>query len=272
MANAAKAVWTGSLSFGLLSIPIRLIPAARHERVRMHLLHSSCHTRLREPLYCPKHERIVERSETVHGYEYEEGRYVVVEDEELKKIAPASARTAEILGFVKESEVDPIYFDSSYFALPEKDNQKPYVLLVKALQNAQRMAIAKLTMHLREYTVFVRPKDHGLTMHTMHFADEIREAAGYGKIDREIKLKPQEISLAEQLVESLSQDFKPQSYHDGYQERLKALIEAKRKGEAIVEERTPKRAPVIDMMEALKRSVQHAEMQKAKKRAARAAG
>ena len=271
MANAANAVWTGSLSFGLLSIPIRLYPAARHERVRMHLLHSSCHTRLREPLYCPKHGRIVERSETVHGYEYEEGRYVIVEDEELKKIAPASARTADILGFVKESEVDPVYFDSSYFALPEKDNQKPYVLLVKALENAKRMAIAQLTMHLREYTVFVRPKDHGLTVHTMHFADEIREAAGYGR-DRDIKLKPQEIRLAEQLVESLSQDFKPQSYHDGYQERLKELIEAKRKGEAIVEERAPKRAPVIDMMEALKRSVQHAETQKAKRGIAREAG
>jgi DNA end-binding protein Ku len=260
----ANAVWTGSLSFGLLAIPIRLYPAARHERVRMHLLHSTCHTRLREPLYCPKHERIVERSEAVHGYEYEEGRYVVVEDEELKKITPASAHTAELLGFVKESQVDPIYFDSSYFALPEKENQKPYVLLVKALENAERMAIAKLTMHLREYTIFVRPRDHGLLVHTMHFANEVREAAGYGKVDQEIKLRPQELRLAEQLLESLAQDFKPQCYHDGYQERLKALIEAKRKGETIVEERAPKRAPVIDIMEALKKSVQQSETQKKK--------
>lgn len=267
----ANAVWTGSLSFGLLTIPVRLYPAARSERVRLHLLHSSCHTRLREPLYCPKHERIVDRSETVRGYEYEKGRYVILEDEELKKIAPPTAHTAEILAFVKESEVDPIYFESSYFALPEKDNAKPYLLLVKALENANRMAIAKLTMHLREYTIFVRPQDHGLTVHTMYFANEVRRAAGYGEVNHEIKLKPQELKLAEQLVDSLSQDFRAESYHDGYQDRLKALIEAKRKGESIAEEPAPKRAPVIDIMEALKKSVQQSEILRKKKRPARVA-
>ena len=259
------AVWKGSISFGLLSIPIQLYPAARPERIQLHQLHKECHTRLRQPLYCPKHERIVDRSEVVKGYEYEKGHYVLIEEQELKKIAPASSKMMEIQAFVKGSQIDPIFFESSYFALPEKDNPKPYVLLVKALEEADRVGIAKVTMHQREYTVFIRPRSHGLTIHTMYFVNEIRKVENYGKTDQDVKLRPQEIKLAEQLVESLAEDFKPQQYHDTYQERLKALIEAKRHGKTIAEEEAPKRAPVIDMMEALKRSLDQAEAQRGKK-------
>jgi DNA end-binding protein Ku len=261
----AASVWTGSISFGLLSIPIRLYPAARSERINLHQLHKKCHTRLRQPLYCPTCHRMVERSEVVKGYEYEKGHYILIEGEELKKITPPSGKAMEIQAFVKGSQIDPIYFESSYLALPEKDNPKPYVLLVKALEDSDRVGIAKVTMHQREYTVFIRPRSHGLTIHTMYFVNEIRKVEGYGKITQEIKLRPQEIKLAEQLVESLSEDFKPQQYHDTYQENLKALIEAKRQGKTFVEEEAPKRAPVIDMMEALKRSLQQTEMQKGKK-------
>src|SRR5690242_2421643 len=259
------AVWKGSISFGLLSIPIQLYPAARPERIQLHQLHKECHTRLRQPLYCPKHERIVDRSEVVKGYEYEKGHYVLIEEQELKKIAPASSKMMEIQAFVKGSQIDPIFFESSYFALPEKDNPKPYVLLVKALEEADRVGIAKVTMHQREYTVFIRPRSHGLTIHTMYFVNEIHKVENYGKTDQDVKLRPQEIKLAEQLVESLAEDFKPQQYHDTYQERLKALIEAKRHGKTIAEEEAPKRAPVIDMMEALKRSLHQAEAQRGKK-------
>jgi DNA end-binding protein Ku len=261
----AASVWTGSISFGLLSIPIRLFPAARAQRIQLHQLHKECHTRLRQPLYCPKHERIVDRSEVVKGYEYEKGHYVLIEDQELKKIAPASSKTMEIQGFVKGSQIDPIFFDASYFAMPEKDNPKPYVLLVKALEDSDRVGIAKVTMHQREYTVFIRPRSHGLTVHTMYFVNEIRKVEGYGNTAEDVKLRPQEIKLAEQLVESLAEDFKPQQYHDAFQERLKALIEAKREGKTIAPEEQPRRAPVIDMMEALKRSLQATEGQKGKK-------
>jgi DNA end-binding protein Ku len=261
----AASVWNGTISFGLLSIPIRLYPAARSARINLHQIHKKCHTRLRQPLYCPTCHRIVDRSEVVKGYEYEKGQYVLIENEELKKITPRSARTMEIEGFVKGSQIDPIFFESSYFALPEKDNAKPYVLLVKALEDSDRVGIAKVTMHLREYTVFLRPRSHGLTVHTMYFVNEIRSVEGYGKIVQDVKLKPQEIKLAEQLVESLAEDFKPQKYHDTFQENLRRLIEAKREGKTIVEEAPPKRAPVIDMMEALKRSLHDSEAQKRKK-------
>src|SRR6202035_2527971 len=175
------------------------------------------------------------------GYEYEKGKYLLIEPEELKKITPPSGRTMEIQAFVKGSQIDPIYLESSYLALPEKDNPKPYVLLVKDLADSDRVGIAKVTMHQREYTVFIRAREHGLTIHTMYFANEIRSVEGYGKVDRDIKLKPQEIKLAEQLVESLSEDFSPRKYHDTFQENLKALIEAKREGRTVVQEPAAKR-------------------------------
>ena len=195
----------------------------------------------------------------IRGYEHDDSQYVLVEDEERKKITPHSGRTMEIVAFVKEEQIDPIYFDSSYFALPEKDSEKAYALLLKALEDKNRAAIATVTRHQREYTVFIRPRDHGLTVHTMFFDNEIRRVEGYGKIDENIHLKPQEIKLAEQLVETLSEDFEPSKYHDTFQQNLRTLIESKQKGRTFVEVPKPGRAPVIDMMEALKRSVSQSE-------------
>lgn len=246
--------WKGAITFGLISIPIRLYAAARTYRVELHQLHSVCKTRLRQPLFCPTCNRMVDRSEVVKGYEYEEGKYVLLEPDEIKRIAPRSARSMEILAFVKESEIDPLFFDSSYFIVPEDEGRKAYQLLLKTLEATRRVGIAKVAMHQREYTVFIRPYDHGLTLHTMYFANEIRKAPGYGKTE-EAKLKPQEIKLAEQLVEDLSEPFRLNKYHDEFQDRLKALIDAKRKGREITAAPEPKRAPVIDMMTALKRSL-----------------
>jgi DNA end-binding protein Ku len=215
----------------------------------------STHTRLRQPLFCPTCKRAVERSEVLKGYEYEDGKYVLLEPEAIKKIMPESARTMEILSFAKQSQIDPLFFDSSYFIVPENEGRKGYQLLLKTLEDSERVGIAKVTMHQREYTVFIRPYDNGLTLHTMHFQNEIREVAGYGKRD-DVKLKPQEIKLAEQLVETLSEDFQLAKYHDEFQDRLRELIEAKRKGKEIAVEPSPRRAPVIDMMAALKRSLE----------------
>ena len=260
----ATATWRGSITFGLLSVPIRLYTAARSERMNLHQLHKVCNTRLKQPLYCPQCDRRVERSEVVKGYEYEPGQYVLVTEEEIKKITPRSGKTMEILAFVKQEQIDPIYFDSSYLVMPEKDSEKAYALLQKTMEDTNRVGIATVTMHQREYTVFIRPRNHGLALHTMYFANEIRKVAGYGEATRNIKLKPQEIKLAEQLVETLSEDFHPQKYHDTFQERLRELIEAKMKGKTITVEKEPTRAPVIDMMEALKRSLANSAAQKKK--------
>ncbi|MHB8525912.1 MAG: non-homologous end joining protein Ku [Candidatus Acidiferrales bacterium] len=250
----ASSAWKGFITFGLISIPIRLYAAARSYRMQLHQLHRVCKTRLRQPLFCPTCNKIVERSEVVKGYEYDDGKYVLVDPEEIKKIAPQSARSMEILAFVKESEIDPLFFDSSFFAVPEDEGRKAYQLLLKTLEATNRVGIAKVAMHQREYTVFIRPYDHGLTLHTMYFANEVREAPGYGKTE-DIKLKPQEIKLAEQLVENLSEEFRLEKYHDEFQDRLKQLFESKQEGREVAAAPVPHRAPVIDMMEALKKSL-----------------
>jgi DNA end-binding protein Ku len=195
----------------------------------------------------------VDRSEVIKGYEYETGQYVLVDGDEIKQILPASSRSMEILAFVDADKVDPIYFDSSYLAVPDADAAKPYALLVRALKDTNKMAVAKLTMHQREYTVFVRYRDNGLTLHTTYYANEINSVQGYG--DDDAQLKPQEIKLAEELVKSLSAPFKPQDYRDEFQERLRALVEAKTHGKAVAIAPTGKRGPVIDIMQALKQSL-----------------
>src|ERR1700726_1638633 len=243
----ASSAWKGFITFGLISIPVKLYPAARSSRIGLHQLHKVCKTRLRQPLFCPKCNRMVDRSEVIKGYEYEEGKYALIDPEEIKKITPESARSMEILAFVKESEIDPLFFDSSYFVVPEGEGKKAYALLLKTMEDKDRVAIAKITMHQREYTVFLRPYDHGIALHTMHFANEIREAPGYGKIDS-VKLSPQEIKLAEQLVDNLSEHFNLKKYHDEFETRLKALIEAKQKGREIPAIPRPARPQVIDML------------------------
>ena len=250
----ATSVWKGYLTFGLISVPVRLFSAARTEHIAFNQLHKVCKTRVRQPLYCPTCERMVERSEIVKGYEYEKGQYVLVEDEEVKKIAPPSASTMEIQEFVNLADVDPLYLDASYYMVPEDAGRKAYQLLVKTMEETGRAAIVKLVMHQREYVVLVRPHDNGLTLHTMYFADEVRSLPEYGSQD-EVKVKPEEIKLAKQLVESLAGDFDPKKYHDEYKEQLKALLDAKLRGQEVTVAAQPQLAPVIDMMEALKASL-----------------
>ena len=250
----ATSVWKGYLTFGLISVPVRLFSAARTEHIAFNQLHKVCKTRVRQPLYCPTCERMVERSEIVKGYEYEKGQYVLVEDEEIKKIAPPSASTMEIQEFVNLADVDPLYLDASYYMVPEDAGRKAYQLLVKTMEESRRAAIAKLAMHQREYVVLVRPHDNGLTLHTMYFADEVRSLPEYERQD-EVKVKPEEVKLAKQLVESLAGDFDPKRYHDEYKEQLKALLDAKLRGQEVTVAAQPQLAPVIDMMEALKASL-----------------
>lgn len=250
----ATTVWKGHLTFGLISIPIGLFSAARGERVSFNQLHKECHSRIRQPLFCPTCNRMVERSEVIKGYEHEKDQYVLVEEEELEKIAPPSARTMEIVEFVRLSEIDPLYYDTSYFVVPEDAGRKAYRLLVKTMEESGYAAIAKLLMHQREYTVIIRPRANGLTLHTMYYENEIRQIAEYGQTDG-VGVKPQEVKLAQQLVESLATDFEPKKYRDEYQERLKALIEAKLQGREVAEAPKPQLAPIIDLMEALKKSL-----------------
>lgn len=249
----ASTVWKGHLTFGLISIPVHMSAAARTERISFNQLHKVCHSRLKQPLFCPVCNRNVERSEIVKGYEYEKDQYVLFSEEELDKIEPPSAKVMEILEFVKLEEMDPLYFDSSYYVAPEEAGTKAYKLLMNAMKESGYGAIAKLTMHQREHIVILRPGSKGMTLHTMFYSNEIR-AAETVPIDK-VELKDQEKKLAQQLIESLAAPFQPEKFRDEYQENVRAMIAAKLKGQEITEVAQPHMAPVIDLMEALKKSI-----------------
>jgi len=264
----AASVWSGYLTFGLISMPVRLFSGARSSGISFNMLHRDDLQRVKQQLYCPAHERVVERDEIVKGYEFRKGEYVVIEPEEIKKIEPKTAKTMEILEFVKSSDVDPVYFESSYYMLPEEAGRRPYALLTKALEESEYVAIAKLTMHNREYTVFLRPHEGGMMLHTMYYAEEVRQVEGFGAPD--VELKDAEVKVAHQLIEALAADWDPEKYHDEFQENLKKLIETKLEGGTVAEVEKPKKlAPVVDLMSALKASL--AEMEGKKKPAAREA-
>src|SRR4030088_1115685 len=182
-----SSVWSGHLTFGLISMPVRLFSGARSTGISFNMLHRPDKQRVKQQYICPLENVVVERSEIVKGYEFRKDEYIVIEPEEIKKIEPQTAKTMEILEFVKTGEVDPIYFESSYYLMPEEAGRRPYALLQKALEDSGYYGIAKLTMHNREYTVILRPKDGGIMLHTMYYQDEIREVENFGKIDVELK-------------------------------------------------------------------------------------
>src|ERR1700730_10219101 len=262
----ATSLWKGYLTFGLVSIPIRLFSAARSERISLNQLHKVCNSRIKMPLFCPTCDRKVESSEIVKGYEYEKDQYVLFTDEELDKIEPDSGRTMEILEFVKVEEIDPLYYDASYYITPEDEGKKAYQLLLEAMEQTGYCAIAKLSMHQREHIVIIRPRSEGMTLHTMFYQSEIREVAEFGHKNN-AELKETEKKLATQLIESLAAKFEPQKFRDEYQDSMRTLIEAKRQGEEVPH---PKRAPVIDLMDALKKSLEKQTAAPAKKPPVRA--
>jgi DNA end-binding protein Ku len=249
----ASTVWKGYITFGLISIPVRLSAAARGERISFNQLHSVCHSRLKQPTFCPVCNRQVERSEIVKGYEYEKDQYVLFDEKDLDKIEPPTAKVMEILEFVKMDEIDPLYFDASYYVSPEDAGVKAYTLLMQAMHDSGYAAIAKLYMHQREHIVIVRPGSKGLTLHTMFYSNEIRAAEALPT--NKVELKDQEKKLAEQLIASLAGPFKPEQYRDAYQDNVRTMIDAKLAGKQVTEVPTPHLAPVVDLMEALKKSL-----------------
>src|SRR3974390_1339594 len=254
----AASVWKGHLTFGMVSFPIRLFSAARSETISFNLLHKEDHSRIRQVIYCQNEDKPVQRSELVKGYEYEKDQYVEIDDEDIKKVAPKTAKGMEILEFVKAADVDPIYLESSYYVAPDEGGEKPYALLFQALRESKYYALAKVAMHNREHIIILRPGAKGILTHTMYYQDEIRQGEEF-RTDTSL-VKDKELDMAKMLISSLEADFEPQKYHDTYRENLQKMIEAKIEGRRVVETPEPTVAPVIDIMEALKKSL--AEKQK----------
>jgi DNA end-binding protein Ku len=249
----ASTVWKGHLTFGLVSMPVRLYSAARAVSVSFNQLHEKDHSRINQVIRCQAEDKEIPRSELVKGYEYEKGRYVVIDEEDLKKVTPKTAKVMEILEFVKSAEVDPIYLESSYYLAPDEGGERPYALLFESLRQSGYYGIAKVTMHNREHIVVLRPGSKGILLHTMYYADEIRQVDEF-RTDTST-VKDRELDMAKMLISSLEADFEPQKYRDTYRENVMQMIEAKVEGRKVVETPQPHVAPVIDIMEALKKSL-----------------
>lgn len=260
-------VWKGYLSFGLVSFPVRLFSAARAEAVHFHMLHKKDLSRVKEVWFCAEEDKPIDRSDIVKGYEVEKGEYITVEDEEVKKIAPTTATMMEVLQFVASDDVDPLLFESSYYVAPEEKVSKPYALFMAALQETKRDAIAKVAMHNREHVVLIRPADGGLVLHTLYYEDELHK--GNKAEAPKTKFSGKELDMAKSLVQHLTAKFKLGEFHDTYRENVDRLIEEKKKGEKITTVKQPRKAPVIDLMEALKKSLQSQPHSESSEHAAR---
>jgi DNA end-binding protein Ku len=275
-------IWTGALTFGLVNIPVSLASAVRAaEKTSFRMLHKEDMTPIKYERVCPRDEEVVPWNEIVKGYEYSKGKYVVVTPEELAKVKTPSSKAVEMMDFVKSEEIDPRYFDTPYYLVPQKGGEKPYALLREALQNTDMVGIGKLTLRQKEHLVAVRPIGDALVLELMRFEHELVEPEELRFPDSaQQNVRPQEIEMAEQLIGNLAESFDPSKYHDEYEEKLKALLKAKLKGKKLPDEEAdekPEKTNVIDLVARLQESLASTAAKKratkspsAKKKATRA--
>lgn len=258
-----RPLWNGSISFGLVNVPVKLFKAQARNDVRFHQLHQKDGVRIQQKRVCPADGEEVPYDEIVKGYEIAPDRYVTIDVEELSALDPKATHTIEIHDFVDLDDIDPLYFDSGYYVVPDKRAEKPYSLLVAAMGETRKVGIARFVMRTKEYLCAVRVKDGALVLETMLYADEILPIEDLDLPEDVEGPTKRELGMAMQLVESLSGDFEPEKYHDEYREKVVALIEAKAEGnEVVAQPEAPEPAPVVDLMAALEASLAAAKENK----------
>src|SRR3954452_150268 len=259
----ARAIWSGAISFGLVNIPVKLFSAVSKKTVRFHQIDADSGGRVRQKRVGPDGEEIP-YEQIVKGYEIGPDRYVTISPEELEALEPQKTRTIDIEDFVDQEEIDPIFYDHPYYLAPDTGAAKAYQLLVDAMEDAGKVAIARVVIRSKENLVAIRPRDGVLAMETMLFADEVVPTDTLEELggDAEVKTTERELTMARQLIDSLSSDFEPEKYHDEYRERVLDLIERKAQGETIViEEPSEEPEQVPDLMAALEPSIAGAKGQ-----------
>ena len=267
----ARAIWSGAISFGLVNIPVKLFSTVSKKTVRFHQIDAESGVRVRQKRVGPDGEEIP-YEQIIKGYEIGPDRYVTITPEELDSLSPEKTRTIDIEDFVDQEEIDPIFYDHPYYLAPDTGAAKAYQLLVDAMEDAGKVAIARVVIRSKENLVAIRPRDGVLAMETMLFADEVVPTDSLDEMttDGDVKTSERELTMARQLIDSLSSDFEPEKYHDEYRERVLDLIERKAQGETIViEEPSKEPEQVPDLMAALEASIAGAKGQsKAKPKAA----
>jgi DNA end-binding protein Ku len=264
-----RTIWNGSISFGLVNIPIGLALATQRDDVSFRTLHRECGTPIKQKRWCPHHEREVEPDELVKGWEVAKGEFVLVDDADLESVALQRSQSIEILRFVKLEDVDPVYFDRTYYLSPAAADaaRRPYVLLLRAMQQTGMAAVGKFVLWSKENLCLIRPQGEALALELLFFADDVRAKNEIEEAVDTVEVRDAELALAEQVINSLVGDWEPTDFENEYRKDLRAMLEAKLAGETIARPEPVAETPVIDLMEALRRSV--AEVQGAKKPAAK---
>lgn len=251
-----RSMWKGSISFGLVNIPVRLYKATEDRSIHFNQLHQVCHTPIKYQRFCPHCQVEVPNDQIVKGYQYDRLKFVTISPEELEDLPIATARQVQIMDFVSLSEIDPIYYENSYYLEPIEGAEKPYALLRRALEESQRVAIAKVAIRSKESLACVRVKDRALVMETMFYPDEVRSIERLAGIATEPVLSDREMDMARQLIDQLTQPFQPDKYQDEYRHALSELIQRKIAGESVVAPAAPAAsAQVMDLIEALEASL-----------------
>ena len=256
-----RTIWKGAVSFGLVSIPVNLFPATEKKAVKFTHLHDRCKAPLKYKRVCSSCGEEVAWENTLRGYEYERGKYVILREEELDPFPQGRSKTVDILDFVDLKEIDPVYFDKTYYLAPGETGEKAYLLLKKTMEETGKIAIARVMIRTRETLAALRVYDNILTMETMFFPDEVRKTEMVPVNAREegISLQENELKMARQLVENLETDFKPEKYRDEYRERILETIRAKAAGEEIETPEAPREDKIVNLVEALQASVKMTE-------------
>jgi len=252
-------LWKGSISFGLVNIPVKMHAATEAKELQFHYLHEPCRSRIRYIKKCPHCGAEVSSEEVVKGYEYEQERYVVLTDEELAEFAAPASRSIDILDFINLQEIDPIYYQKSYYLSPEETAHKAYRLLCVAMAETGRVALARFTLRSKQHLACLRVFEQGLVMETMFYPEEIRHMDA---VWQRVEPTAVELTMARQLIDNLVRPFDPSAYRDEARERLAALIESKVAGENYRIEVVPQQGKVLDLMEALRASIALTEKEK----------
>lgn len=258
---AARSIWNGVVSFGMVSIKVKMHPATSSKDLAFNELHTKCHSRLNRIRWCPSCEKRVEADEVVKGYQYTKGQYVEMTDEDFEKVPVPSKSTIEINRFVKAEEIDPVYYDSAYVLEPEDFAKKPFSVFMHALHKKGLVAIANITIRKREQLCALRPFGNALMLETLYYADELR--VDPKQETDEVELSPAEEKMAEALVELLTGEFDATEYKDTYREALNEVIAAKLEGKEVFAASAEPQAQVMDLMEALRASVEAAKQRRA---------
>src|SRR4051794_26794631 len=251
-----RPIWTGSISFGLVNVPIRLITATSAKDVRFNQLHAPDRGRIQQKRVCSVDGEEVPYEEIAKGYELSPGNYVVIDPEELATLDPEASHTIDLEEFVDLDQIDPVYFEKAYYLVPDKRAEKPYALLVEAMARTNKVGLARFVMRTKQYLAALRAKDGALVLSTMLFDDEVVPLADLDGVPEGIELSDREVAMAEQLVSSLATEFEPAKYHDDYRQRVLDLIQAKSEGQVIAAPPVTEAAtPVVDLVAALEASL-----------------